>query len=211
MPQVPKPEIAARILDAALEAFARGGYAGTSMATIARRAGISTANLYRYHAGKEALFDAVVPDRIAEEHEALIAQRVGALSEAGPAEALLSFWVRHRLQVVILLDRAAGSRHEGYAERFVGQLVALGLQQLGARVPGGLTGADRLVLRVIFDNTRRAIVSILAACDDEAQLRHAIEAFWSYQLPGLQGFVERVVHGSTPQRPHAPSPADPPG
>jgi hypothetical protein len=30
------------------------------------------------------------------------------------------------------------------------------------------------------------------AVDDERALRNAIEAFWSYQIPGLRGFAEWV-------------------
>ena len=33
-------------------------------------------------------------------------------------EELLRFWVEHRRQVIILLDRAKGSRHEAFAEQF---------------------------------------------------------------------------------------------
>lgn len=48
------------ILEGASAAFARGGFAGTSMAEIARAAGITPLVLYRHFASKEALYRAVL-------------------------------------------------------------------------------------------------------------------------------------------------------
>jgi len=50
----------ARILTAAADAFASGGYEATSMQAIAARAGVSVGLLYRHWASKEALFAAAL-------------------------------------------------------------------------------------------------------------------------------------------------------
>lgn len=167
------------------------------MATIAARAGVSTANLYRYHRSKQDLFLAVVPESVVEAHRELLIRRVHQLGDAAPAEELLRFWIAHRLQVVVVLDRAAGSPHASERERFVDLLMQLGQDGIEAAAPGVMTREDRLVLRVIFDNTRRVIVAMLERCDDERSLRAAVEAFWSYQLAGLDGFVSRIVSRSS--------------
>ena len=60
--QTLKPELEARVLDAAEAVFAESGYAGATMAAIAERAGMSTGNVYRYFANKEALFLALFPE-----------------------------------------------------------------------------------------------------------------------------------------------------
>lgn len=52
-----------RVLAAATDAFAAEGFA-VSLAEIARRADVGTATIYRHFATKEALFEAVVHDRI---------------------------------------------------------------------------------------------------------------------------------------------------
>lgn len=49
-----------RILDAALELFARCGYLGTSMSDIAKQLGITKAALYKHYASKQEIFDAIV-------------------------------------------------------------------------------------------------------------------------------------------------------
>src|ERR1700692_3035447 len=64
-PQVrPDDETRGVIYDAARHEFAGGGYAATSMETVARRAGVSTKTLYRLIPNKAALFEGMVSDRL---------------------------------------------------------------------------------------------------------------------------------------------------
>lgn len=53
-------ETATRILDMALELFLEFGYRRTTIDTVAKRLGVSRVTLYRYHADKAALFQAVI-------------------------------------------------------------------------------------------------------------------------------------------------------
>jgi AcrR family transcriptional regulator len=55
-----KDEIRNKILGAALLEFKREGYAKASMRGIAKTAGVTSGNIYRYFANKEQLFDAIV-------------------------------------------------------------------------------------------------------------------------------------------------------
>lgn len=203
MPQVLKQELRERILAAALQVFARHGFAGATMATIAERAGLGTASLYRYYASKGELFDAVITPELAARFESLLERRVRALGRATLGEAperggdageeILRFWVEHRLAVVVLLDRAAGTDYEHYGRRFVELLVAGTLAQLRAAQPGvRVTAPARFVLERIFEGTRGTLAAILEQHADERALREAIEGFWSYQIPGLEGFARWV-------------------
>ncbi|WP_245267467.1 MULTISPECIES: TetR/AcrR family transcriptional regulator [unclassified Methylosinus] len=74
----PSPEKTAQtrrvIIDAALGEFLENGYADTTMDGVARRAGVAKGTSYRYFPAKEALFEAVVREKIA-----------GALIDADPA------------------------------------------------------------------------------------------------------------------------------
>jgi len=64
-PQVrPDDETRRIIYEAARQEFAGGGYAATSMETVARRAGVSTKTLYRLIPNKTALFEGMVSDRL---------------------------------------------------------------------------------------------------------------------------------------------------
>lgn len=73
---LPRPQRQAAILRAAAEAFARSGYAGTSMEAIAAEAGITKLIVYRHFDAKEDLYRAVLQrvfDRLADEFIAGIA------------------------------------------------------------------------------------------------------------------------------------------
>lgn len=204
MAQVRKPEVDDRIRAAALQQFATDGYPGTSMASIAKAAGIATANIYRYYPdGKRQLLAAVLPQQIADRHAELVERRVQALLDpdglafpaaqaSQEAQQLLAFWVAHRLEVAILLGQDGGTPHEGSGQAFVDLLVSLSEADLAA---GGahLDAVHHHILRVLFDNTRQALVEILLAFDDESSIRRAVAAFWSYQLPGLEGFRQAAL------------------
>ena len=207
MPQVLKEEVRTRILGSALQEFASRGYLGATMGGIAGRADVGTASLYRYYDSKDALFVAVVTPALAERFESLLERRVRALAKrvlggGAPGEddrggELLDFWIANRLAVVVLLDRAEGTAYAHYGQRFVDHLVSETLTQIRAARPGvRIGGTSRFVLERIFENTRRMLASILEQHDEPRALSEAIEAFWSYQIPGLRGFTEWVTSES---------------
>jgi AcrR family transcriptional regulator len=206
MPQVLKEEVRARILGAALAAFARSGFAATTMNAIARGAGMAVANLYRYYASKDELFAAAVPSELVEHFERLLGQSVHAHArlaglagpprpaDAGAAGKLLKFWIEHRLLVVILLDRAEGSVHESFGQRFVERLLALSIAEIRSAYPGVVVHREaRLVLQQIFENTRRMIGVLLESCADERAIVRAVATFRSYQVGGLAALAHALA------------------
>jgi AcrR family transcriptional regulator len=52
------------LIDAALQVFVERGYSATRLDDVARRAGVTKGTMYRYFENKEALFKAMVRDRI---------------------------------------------------------------------------------------------------------------------------------------------------
>lgn len=202
MPQVLKDEVRARILDGALEVFARDGFEAATMASIAKAAGVSAASIYRYYDGKDELFAAVITPEMTTRFEALLERRISGLARnalrgASADDAggeMLQFWLEHRLAVVILLDRAAGTPHARYGERFVALLVKHTLAELRDAHAGlAISARARFVLSAVFDNTRRILATILAAHERPADLREAIATFWSYQLAGMRGLSEHLA------------------
>ena len=190
MVQVLKPAVRARIQDAALRCFATDGYPGTSMAAVAAAAHTASANLYRYYASKQELFNAVIPRDLADRHDKLLDTRVAALTQEAPnaqaaAAELLGFWLDHRLAMVVLLDRAEGTHFAHYPAAFVQRLVGHAEQALNGRP----SPVQYEILQLVFDNTRRAIARILATGTDREETAALITAFWSYQLPGLNGLT----------------------
>lgn len=199
MAQVQKAEVRERILAAGRDAFFELGYDATTMAGIARAAGVATANIYRYVPDKAALFEAVLTDELIAEHDRLLDVRIEALVEPvhdrDPADELLRFWVEHRREVATLLDHEGATSRSWYRRAFVDRLIA----HAETTLPHPLTPSARAVVEVVFDNTRRAIASILRSTDDPDELQARIAGFWSYQLPGLDGLVAWTA--TTSERP----------
>lgn len=194
MPQVLKAEVRTKITEAALVVFARDGFAAATMAGIADAANVGAASIYRYYASKDELFSAVITPALTKQFDALLERRVGALAKTAlrgetiddVGGEMLQFWLANRLAVVILLDRAAGTEHAAYGERFVELLVKHTIAELRA-TGAAISPRAKLVLTEIFDNTRRLLARVLAEYSAPAELREAIQTFWSYQIAGLQG------------------------
>lgn len=202
MAQYLKEEVQERIAAAALEVFARDGYAGASVAEIARTAGISTGNVYRYHANKEALFHSVVPDAFVERMLGLLRRRSAALAGVEDyrdlpesaeysllARETLDFAVEHRLRLVILLGRAEGTRHEGLAEEVARELAELAIAHFRGLDPAlRVDRATRFPLHEIYRNFVRTLVGILEHFHDAGEIRAALESFSRYHRVGLKSF-----------------------
>lgn len=197
MAQVLKTEMRRRIEAAALRQFADHGYAGASIASIAAEAGTAPANVYRYVTDKPALFAAVIPPEVRDRHVELLDARIAGLSDdasrsgsteavGGPATELLDWWIEHRLQVVVLLDRAEGTPYADEPAAFVRHLTEHAVRAIGEPVGD----VHRRLLSIVFDNTRRAIAAILHSSADPGELRQLIAGFWCYQLPGLDGLMD---------------------
>lgn len=199
MPQVLKDEVRGRIIKSALSVFAARGYGDATMAEIARVAGVSTGNVYRYYEGKEALFDEVISNDFVERLETLLRARVEALRGTedvrtlGPeatyhlaAEDLLAFTIDERLRVVILLGRAKGSRREGFFDTTAQSLVDLAFAHFTALMPDlAPTPLLKWTVRRIYENLLQTNIAILATYDTPMQIREAVAQSTRYHLAGM--------------------------
>jgi len=204
MAQVLKPEVRTRILDAALELFARDGFASTTMARIAAAASVSTGNVYRYYATKESLFAEVVPAAFVSGFTQVVRGRakaargladVGAVARSDAhravTEALVELVSAHRLRVVVLLGRAAGTPYAGFADDLVAELVRLALAHARSLRPGFSATPDlRFQLRLVYDNLVRSLVAALAHHHDRDRIAAALDRYSRYHLAGLAALLE---------------------
>ena len=67
------PDVRAKLLDAAVRRFAEQGVAGTTVAEIAKRAGVTSAMVHYYFKTKDQLLDAVVAEKLVGEFIAFVA------------------------------------------------------------------------------------------------------------------------------------------
>jgi AcrR family transcriptional regulator len=113
-PATEDPPTRQRILDAALELFARQGFAATSVRELARAVGLRESSLYNHFAGKEAIFHVLVDARgLASSTERLRGPRYRTLNDpagfcATYAADLLELWCdprEQRFQQMLMAER----------------------------------------------------------------------------------------------------------
>lgn len=144
----------ARVLEVAYETFAADGLS-VPIDDIARRAGVGAGTVYRHFPTKEALFQAVIAERI----RGVVEEGRTLLAEVDPADAMFAFLRSMVLQWGAadrgLVDALAGSgidvntvvpEAEGEYLSVLGDLLAAG-QQAGT-VRGDVTVADVKALLV---------------------------------------------------------------
>lgn len=203
MAQYRKQEIHVALCTAALQAFAELGYDRAGVDDIARRAGVSTGNVYRYFSGKEALLEAAVDDELARALERLLRQRVEPprgledvlplpMAAAYPlaSEPLLAFCAEHRLEAVVLLGRARGSRHAAMVDGLHEELVRRALAHFRATRPTRrVTPAFQYALEQVHHDWLRALVGALARFEEAASFREALEALARHHVAGLRALT----------------------
>ncbi|MBN8950579.1 MULTISPECIES: TetR/AcrR family transcriptional regulator [unclassified Rhizobium] len=201
MPQKLKDDVRDRIVAAAGAVFAEKGFAAARLADVAERADISTGNIYKYFRDKEALFNTVVTPPVAAELLRKLRARLkefpkikdweGATAAgSGAAGALLSFWIDHRVAVLILLRGSQGTRFEHVRGLMINEMERLASSYVERRAGGSaLSPASRFVLHKVFARTVDMIADILDAHQDPQSIQQAVTAFWRYQLAGLQALL----------------------
>jgi AcrR family transcriptional regulator len=164
-----------RILDGAAAAFARSGYAATSMEEVAASAGVSKLLLYRDFTGKRELYRAVL-DRA----RSRIAERV---PNTGTTEALRALFATARADpdgFVLLFHRAAREpEFAEYAEAYTGMALKGADEILQRSEPDPVL--RRWLVQVSITNVCESIIAWLRlgdpARDDEALERITRTAF----------------------------------
>jgi AcrR family transcriptional regulator len=164
-----------RILDAAAELFTENGFAGTSVAAIAARGGVSAETIYQAFGNKPALLDAVV------RRAARLGDRAPIPQQAGPQAVAAEPDQREQVRlfaadVVRRLER-------------VGPLMAV----VDAAAAGEPAIAD---LQRMLDRARRTgLAEFVDALSDRGRLAldrdHAIDTVWALASPDLQQLLMR--------------------
>ncbi len=129
----------ARLLAIAVRRFAEDGYRRTSVADVARDAGITPAAVYGHFAGKDGLFEAAVDA----DAGALIR---GALDAVGGSAGLQERWPTLFAHLVAGLDRHLLARRvlAGHEPEVIDRIVSLpSLLELRATVASELVAAQR--------------------------------------------------------------------
>ncbi len=148
-PKAEARDTRAELLEAALDLFARYGYAGTSIRAIARAVGLSESVIYKHFANKQEIFDEVLYQAgtgLFIDQLAVVDPRLAGTDPAGFLRAmgdrLIAGWDEPRARrLTSVLARAVGDTHArviaaaGQVQQEIARLFA-GWMEAG-RIPAG--------------------------------------------------------------------------
>ncbi|HEX3969770.1 MAG TPA: TetR/AcrR family transcriptional regulator [Stellaceae bacterium] len=148
------------ILAAALECFAKGGFAGTRMDDVAAAAGVTKGTLYLYFPNKQALFEAVVRGAMlpvldmAQEH---IAQSRASASEL--LEWMLQRWQETSLPAQCAITKiiiAEAGSFPDLARFYLDEVVTRGMRMVRSIIQLGIARGE--FRAVDIENATRSVV-----------------------------------------------------
>jgi AcrR family transcriptional regulator len=171
-----------RVLDVAYETFAAEGLS-VPIDAIARRAGVGAGTVYRHFPTKEALFQAVIQDRM----QHLVDNGYALLESAGPGEAFFAF-----LRSIVL---QWGATDRGLVEALAG---------LGIDIEAAAPDAEDAFLGVLGELLRAAQAAGTARPDIGVREAKAIlvgcQAMEAYNSELAERVTDIVVDGLRVQR-----------
>lgn len=133
-----KNDVKENITKAALKEFSEKGYCDSSMRVIAHNAGIVMGNIYRYFESKEALFNSTVGP-VYDQISKMVAKAQKEIEDVqGPwsdeqamkmvksiYNKILETFSGHGKEILILLDKSAGSVYENTKTELISQIQSI--------------------------------------------------------------------------------------
>lgn len=182
--QVLKDEIKVLILTTAEKSFLEQGFERTSMKDVAKQVGVSTGNLYRYFANKEALFDAVTRPAyqsltfLIQTHEQNENIPLGIDVIDQLAFVLSELLIEHREGLLILLYGSQGTSREGAKEDLC--------QIFAAHIKTHLKPTDKDIARPVAVAFLEGYFEIIRLYKDKSQIHEATKQYITLWFTGLQ-------------------------
>lgn len=192
--QILKESVRDRIQGSAVRLFAKRGFRDTSMRMIAKEAGITAGNIYRYFDTKEQILDGAVAPLI-QHVENLISDHEHEVSAADPdapklyheliAVSIVDIYQRYRQEYTILLRMAAGTAYEGYHSTLVSQ-IADKMRYFCTQHQGPGPFRNPEIYEILAQNHVSAIIFALENVQDPARKQQVIREYLDLQFMLIQ-------------------------
>ncbi len=202
--QILKNNIKLQIENAAIGLFSSSGYEKSGMAEIARLAGISAGNVYRYYSNKQELLDSIISKDFVQSCFAILNEKIGQVKGLGSDQIatseefahgnlqLLDFLIRNRLRLVILMKGCPGTRLENFCESIrtaIVKAVSEHFVAVGKAPDKEADFPECLLLDTIYKNLINATLVILGSKTSDRQCRKTLQKLMAYHLGGLSSFA----------------------
>lgn len=178
--QYRKKETKNRIISAALKEFGDKGYLDASMRDIARNAGVSVGNIYRYFKNKSELFDEIVEPayrrlmlEMREPRHSSTDYSVSRIDDS--VDGVMKVLKQYKRQLVILGDKSKGTKYERTKEEFVLYVESsLKDRLLPVLNVKGVKVEDPFVFYLLSSTFMEGFFTILRTYDNPAKMRYLI-------------------------------------
>ena len=195
-------KLALQILDAAKTEFLEKGYRNASMRNIAASIGVTTGAIYRYYAGKEALFDALVSkpaeefyneykrysDNFSKQELDMQLTTLPQLSDKpnGEIEVLMKYIYNHYDAFKLIACCSVGTRYENYIERLTeietkSGTVLVHLLREKNRMAADM---DDTLIHIISSTIFNGIFEIISHDNDAKDAEKHINALYDFYTAG---------------------------
>jgi AcrR family transcriptional regulator len=183
--QVLKDEIRNSIHRSALAEFKEKGFRKSSMREIAKRAGITAGNLYRYFGSKEDLFYAVVSPafgrivKLIKENKEFDYAGDGKYSNhlEYAADRIAKIHGEFHNELLILIDGSRGTVYERAKEEVITMFEENIRHLLSKSWPEGVTGDRRFIAHVIAAGYIEGLVTIMRHYGNDTEAVDAMAVF----------------------------------
>lgn len=188
-----RPTTRTRILDAAIEVFAKKGYYGAAVDDIVQASSTSKGSFYHFFPNKQGIFLALVDslnNQLVHRVEKSINQERGALRKVDAAlEAVLEEFSKHRRLARILLIEAAGLGHAFNEKMFslhtqFAELIEKHLRR--AVEEGAIPPIDTTLASYIWLGATYEVVLRWLHCNEPENLKDALPQLRHMLLASIQ-------------------------
>lgn len=199
--QILKDEIKNAIVEAAVKEFALHGYEKSSMRDIAHSAGISVSNTYHYYHSKEQLFGSLVEpvcEQVKTIFKATLAQSAdGRLHEnqitvfvGNLIRTLLEMDNRQRGLLLILAEKSAGTKYEGFKKEIVSLLGKHLLEAAGKLGNASESAESRdYIFHIIAANYIDGLLKIMKDFRSRKWAEANLKTLLIYHLNGIKALI----------------------
>lgn len=202
--QILKNNIRLQIENAAVTLFSSVGYEKSGIAEIARLAGISTGNVYRYFDNKQSLLYSIISDEFVKSCFQILLKKIADVKSMSSDQIaaskefargnldLLDFLICNRLKLVILMKGCPGTRFEDFNSRIRSEVIKAVVEYFSS-VKGGrkkkAASSLTLLLETLYQNLINATLVILAAKTSDVECRQTLQMLIEYHLKGMSSLV----------------------
>lgn len=185
--QVLKEEMRKRIYDAAVREFSVKGFRQASMRNIARGAGMTVGNLYRYFRDKEALFYFVISPAYSRLMD-LVKESINTVNgrfDTGffefLSEQILKICKEHKIELLILFEGSSGTIYEKAKEEMVSVVESfLKDMQFKKALDKGAVIEDIYLLHVIAVGFVEGMIMITKSSENDEKLKKMVSQFIAF-------------------------------